>query len=112
VHVAAIDAASCRSILARSMETTPRWTSSGKPSPASRGDHDEARKHLYLMVGLVVLAVVLLFTGTAGGGLVLVGACAVMMVFMMRGMGGGQHGGDRHDETEDLSGRDADPRQP
>jgi H+/Cl- antiporter ClcA len=63
-------------------------------------------KHLYLMVGLVVLAVVLSLAGVGGGGWVpflFIGGCVVMMFFMMRGMGGGQHGRDGHDEPEDES---------
>jgi hypothetical protein len=61
-------------------------------------------KHLYLMIGFAVLAAVLFFTGIAGSGwvlLLLVGGCAVMMFFMMRGMGGGQPGRDGRREPAD-----------
>lgn len=65
-------------------------------------------KHLYLMIGLVALVSVLWFTGAADTGWVLIlwlGACAAMMFFMMRGMGGGgQHGDDGSDESERVGG--------
>ncbi|GAB4080725.1 DUF2933 domain-containing protein [Modestobacter muralis] len=60
-------------------------------------------KHLYVMVGFAVLAGVLWLTGAASGGslgLLWLGACAFMMFFMMRGMGGSQDGGDESDESE------------
>lgn len=55
------------------------------------------KTHLYLMGGLVVAGVAVLFMGggnTFGGGLfsfLFLGLCMAMMFFMMRGMGG--HGG-------------------
>lgn len=59
------------------------------------------KMHLYLMVGLAAVAVVLFSTGNAGGWVpyVWVGACAVMMFFMMRGMGG--MGDDARGKSED-----------
>lgn len=65
-------------------------------------------KHLYLLIGLVALGGVLWITGVASSGLVgflLLGGCAFMMFFMMRGMGdGGQHGGGGSDDAERLAG--------
>jgi hypothetical protein len=67
------------------------------------------KTHLYLMVGVAVAAVLLFSTGNAGGWALYVwlGACAVMMFVMMRGMGGmgggrGRGGdGRRHNRTVD-----------
>lgn len=58
-------------------------------------------KHTYLMIGLAVAAGILLFTGTSGGAVTVIwlAGCAAMMFFMMRGMGGMDHGGAREDET-------------
>lgn len=64
--------------------------------------------HLYLMIGLAVVAGVLYLTGTISSGwalFVLLGACTVMMVFMMGGMSG-RHGGDEHPKPQDFAGRD------
>lgn len=61
-------------------------------------------KHTYLMIALAVVAGVLLFTGTSGGGafaFIWLAGCAAMMFFMMRGMGGMGHAGTRDDETRD-----------
>ena len=60
-------------------------------------------KHTHLMIGLAVAAGILLFTGTSGGVVTIVWlvGCAAMMFFMMRGMGGMDHGGARKDETLD-----------
>lgn len=61
-------------------------------------------QHLYLMVGAVALAAILLFTGAIGSGwvlLLLLGACAAMMVFMMRSMGGGPRGSMGHGRPDD-----------
>lgn len=63
-------------------------------------------KHTYLMIGLAVVAGVLLLTGTAGGSaftFILLAGCMAMMFFMMRGMGGMDHGGNREDETRDKA---------
>ena len=61
--------------------------------------------HAYLMVGLAVVAGVLLLTGTAGGSaftFILLAGCMAMMFFMMRGMGGMDHG-NSEDETRDRA---------
>lgn len=56
------------------------------------------KTHILLMVGLVVAAIALLSTGYGGGWVLfaLLGACAVMMFFMMSGMSG-MSGGLRRD---------------
>lgn len=54
------------------------------------------KTHLYLMVGVVPVAALLLITGYGGSWVLfaLLGGCAAMMFFMMRGLGGDQdHGG-------------------
>lgn len=68
-------------------------------------DHE---KHTYLMIGLAVVAGVLLLTGTAGAGaftFLLLAGCMAMMYFMMRGMGGMDHGGgsSRDGENRDTA---------
>ena len=64
------------------------------------------QKHTYLMIGLAVVAGVLLLTGTAGGSavtIILLAGCMAMMFFMMRGMGGMDHGGSNEDELREKS---------
>ena len=58
-------------------------------------------KHSYLMIGLLVVGAVLFLSGTVGGGALFLLwplGCVLMMVFMMRGMGG-MHG--KPDHTHD-----------
>lgn len=60
------------------------------------------RTQIYLMAGLFVVAVLLFSTGNGAGWLplVFVGTCVVMVLLtMMGGMGGGQHGGGRGENT-------------
>lgn len=67
------------------------------------------KTHILLMVGLVVAVIVLFSTGYGGGWVLfaLLGVCAMMMVFMMRGMGGDQHrGGMDGDQPEGSGGLD------
>jgi len=68
----------------------------------------EHGNHFSLMVGLAVVAGVLYFTGIISGGWavsVLVGACAVMMMFMTGGMRG-RRGGEEHRELGNFADRD------
>lgn len=63
-------------------------------------------KHNYLMIGLAVVAGVLLLTGTGGGSaftFILLAGCMAMMFFMMRGMGGMDHGDKSEDDTRDKA---------
>ncbi|MBW0113279.1 hypothetical protein I4I84_31735 [Pseudonocardia sp. KRD-182] len=63
--------------------------------------------HLYLMIGLAVVAGVLYFTGIISSTWALfafVGVCAVMMMFMMGGMSGRHTGGDS--KPGDFADRD------
>lgn len=82
--------------------------------------------HSYVTIGLLVVAGVLIFSGASGGWvvLVLIGACAVMMLLMMGGMGGkggkggmggmggkgggmgGHHGSDEHQHPGNVTDRD------
>jgi hypothetical protein len=56
------------------------------------------KTHLYLMVAFAVAAILVIVTGNGAGWVLyaLLGACAVMMIFMMSGMGG-MSGGRRRD---------------
>lgn len=61
------------------------------------------KAHTYLMIGAVALGAVLFFSGALGGGsvfLIWILACAGMMFFMMRGMGGTHGGGDHQSDAE------------
>lgn len=52
-------------------------------------------KHLAMCAPMIVLAAILLATGSGIAILIPLGACMLMMVVMMGGMGkGGEHGGD------------------
>lgn len=55
------------------------------------------KTHIFMMVGLIVAAIALFSTGYGASWVLfaLLGACAVMMMFMMRGMGGMSGGRDR-----------------
>ena len=70
-----------------------------------RGTLMNHKTHIFFMVGLVAAAVVLLSTGFGGEWVLfaLLGGCAVMMFFMMRGMGG--MGGDQSDGSPDTTTR-------
>jgi hypothetical protein len=72
------------------------------------------KTHIFMMVGLIVAAIALFSTGYGGDWVLfaLLGACAVMMVFMMRGMGG-MGGGQHHsgmDSDRSEGSADATPR--
>ena len=63
----------------------------------------EHGKHLYLMIGLAVVAGLLFSTDVVGGSVFVfawVAGCMAMMFFMMRGMGTGGHGGHAADAKD------------
>lgn len=68
------------------------------PSAQQGTDHGGPAGHHWMMMlmcaPMLVIAVALVATGTAGVGTIVVAlGCAVMMAVMMRGMGGHGHGG-------------------
>ena len=69
------------------------------PSGHQGPDHGGHAGHHWMMmlmcVPMLLIAITLVATGTAGLGTIVVAlGCALMMAMMMRGMGGGQGGGD------------------
>jgi hypothetical protein len=74
-------------------------------------DSMDHKSHMFMMVALMVAAIALFSTGYGGGWVLfaLLGACAVMMVSMMRGMGGDQHHGGMDGDRSEGSA-DATPR--
>lgn len=71
------------------------------------------KTHIMMMVGLTVAAAVLFSTGYGGSWvlLALLGVCAVMMVSMMVGMGGGRDRDGMDGDRSEGSGV-ANPRSP
>lgn len=64
------------------------------------------KTHIYLMLGLAVVAGVLLLTGTAGGSaftFIWLAGCMAMMFFMMRGGGNSEADTPRHGGPQALT---------